>query len=153
MDGQGLHATESNRSQGRRFDRVQYLIGNAQFHGIMHSIYVFVDIQHPVLICVVRRFQIWDPHPHDTLFVRELGHYRMRYAMKQSEILDCVVDVVLEHEVPRMEPKVRDQHNLVLRYGIRTTVDAVGDTQADRTHAQFSPLRGVEYTFSGNSCV
>ena len=84
-----------------------------------------------------------EPHEHNTCFVSVSGLTRMHYILRTYHVRDCQYDVVLEHNILRMEPIVRDVHEVVLNFSHTVDISSIPDDANDRLHARYFRLRGI----------
>ena len=66
--------------------------------------------------------------------------------LRDDNVGDCRIDVVLQHEIVRAEPIVRDTHEVSLRYSVECDLSTLADTPEDRCGARFFKLNDFAFT-------
>ena len=143
---QVAYATDDYRGAGQSFDAIAYVDGDSERFGFIQSIFLSTLNQQQLKFAIVRVLEQCEPHVHNTRFVTTFGHKRLRYKLRSDHAGDCCFDIVLQQDILRVEPIVRDTHEAVLNYSLTCDIASLPDTREDRQRARFFKLEGVCYT-------
>lgn len=85
-----------------------------------------------VLILLIRRLRLTDPHPYNAKVVSECNHYPYAYESSQSEHGDVLVDCVLPNQMRRRVILGSDMHDISLRYSSTTLILEISENLSER---------------------